>query len=437
MSVGLKTRATKLLCCPGALALAASMSLAASLPAQEIPREPVTRSFVVAFERADHWALRCIALSSLGELWHPVGTPIVLEALESKDDELRAFGLEVLRGSLPELLPHVASHDLVERLIKKELGEKNELYAGRVLDLLARIFPQAGELDAKGWKRFWSKERKSYAPLPWPPAGWTLADEAHETLAGTMVERAFDLSQDGLEVMICIDSTGSMQETIDAARDGLADIIALLAGIAPDLKLGLVHYKDLGEPVPAAEVIRKLSQKVESVEKALGRLVAEGGGDIPERVEMGLALALDPDRGWTPKANKIVLLIGDAPAHAEALPEAIDLVRAAFEKPFGQSPREAPEKGSRRTSTGANRPFVTSAIAVGRGGIPAEVADTMTRIATAGGGAYGTLALGGDARASTTIVRHLLIQAFGTRYKEQAGRFVEIYLEYHRAGFFD
>ncbi|HJO26513.1 MAG TPA: vWA domain-containing protein [Planctomycetota bacterium] len=417
--------------------LPALLLLSTALPTQEIPREPVTRSYVVAFERADHWALRGIALSSLGENWHPVGTPMILDALESKDDELKAFGLEALRGTLPELLPYVASNKLVERLVKKELGEKNEFYAGRVVEVLARIFPQAGELDAKGWKRLWSKERKTYAPLAWPPEGWYLSELAQETLVGTMVERAFDLSQDGLEVMVCIDSTGSMQETIDAARDGLADILALLKGIAPDLRLGLVHYKDLGEPVPAAEVIRKLSDKVDSVEKALGRLVAEGGGDIPERVELGLAMALDPNRGWTPKANKIVLLIGDAPAHEEALPEAVELARAAFEEPFGQSPREGPAPGSRRTSTGANRPFVTSAIAVGRGGIPKETADTMSRIAAAGGGAYGALILGGDARASTTIVRHLLIQAFGTRYQEQAGRFVEIYLEYHRAGFFD
>jgi hypothetical protein len=411
--------------------------LSLALPAQEIPREPVTRSYVVAFERADHWALRGIVLTSLGDSWHPVGTKMILEALRSKDDEMKAFSLEALRGTLPTLLPHVASHELVDRLVKKELTNKHELYAGRVAEVLGRIFPQAGELDAKGWKRFWSAERKTYAPLPWPPEGWYLSEQSGETLAGTMVERAFDLSEDGLEVMICIDSTGSMQATIDAAREGLADILSLLKGIAPALRLGLVHYKDLGEPVPAVEVIRKLSDKVDSVEKALGRLVAEGGGDFPERVELGLAVALDPDRGWTPKANKIVLLIGDAPAHPEALPEAIELARAAFEKPFGQSPREGPPPGSRRTSSGANRPFVTSAIAVGQGGIPAQTADTMRRIAAAGGGAYGTLVLGGKARASTTIVRHLLIQTFGTRYKDQAGRFVEIYLEYHRAGFFD
>ena len=38
-------------------------------PAQGIPREPVTRSYVVAFERADHWALRGIVLTSLGDSW--------------------------------------------------------------------------------------------------------------------------------------------------------------------------------------------------------------------------------------------------------------------------------------------------------------------------------------------------------------------------------
>ncbi len=59
-----------------------------------------------------------LVLLSLGDDWHPSGSKIVLEALKSKDDRLRACGLETLARSQPSCLLAVLNNDLIDTLIR-------------------------------------------------------------------------------------------------------------------------------------------------------------------------------------------------------------------------------------------------------------------------------------------------------------------------------
>jgi hypothetical protein len=112
------------------------------------------------------------------------------------------------------------------------------------------------------------------------------------------------------------------------------------------------------------------------VREKLGKLIASGGGDTPERVECGFEAALSREMGWNKDANKLVLIVGDAPPHDESIEPLLARVRGA---------REHPLEGGKGPVTGAPkktvRPFVTSTVATN----PAPK-DVFARIASAGGG---------------------------------------------------
>ena len=180
------------------------------------------------------------------------------------------------------------------------------------------------------WVRWWRANRDQHAPAAWQAIEQPKADAGGTAAAAS---RAFDLYQAGLELMICIDSTGSMQPTIDALALALGDMVDILDGISPKLRLGIVHYKDEGELGSAgAKVVQPLNKNVKTARKKLEKLRAFGGGDLPEAVLGGLDLALHKKMKWRPDANKLVIVIGDAPPHPHQTKQLIELARAAYER---------------------------------------------------------------------------------------------------------
>ena len=64
---------------------------------------------------------------------------------------------------------------------------------------------------------------------------------------------------------------------------------------APELRIGLVAYRDMGDAYVTRVV--GLSRDMDAVYAALTELRAEGGGDAPEHVLKGLHDAIDDTRG--------------------------------------------------------------------------------------------------------------------------------------------
>ncbi len=119
-----------------------------------------------------------------------------------------------------------------------------------------------------------------------------------------------------LDVVFCLDCTGSMGDEIDrlkATIDSVARRLAQLQG-SPRVRLGLVKYRDRGDDY----VVQKddLTPELATFREALSGAYASGGGDYPEDVQAGLAAAVD-EIGWdrSPTAARIVFLVGDAPPH--------------------------------------------------------------------------------------------------------------------------
>ncbi len=395
-----------------------------------------TKALNGKYKDSKHWAMKGIILVALGKHWHPAGNEMILDALRSRDRRLRAFAVESLMGTDPEVLKMVATTDLVDELIRKQLKISNIHYRSRVLAVLKRVTSEVRSNKKSKWDSWWRKAKKTHAPAEWkPPADkkGSKQDGERKTVAGDFIDRAFDLNRYGLDVAIVIDSTGSMQATIDAARDGLKDLVAILKSIAPKFRIGLVHYKELGEMKDGAAILSPLSPQVNAVQEKLRKLQASGGGDFPERVEKGLLFALSGKMGWSASANKVILVIGDAPPHPTAVKEAIKLARDAREKPFGKKPSVATGTGKSKRMI---RPFVVSTIGVGSTMVHNMTSTEFKAIAKAGGGAYGEILTSGTGKNAREIVSRILTLSFGQKWKDQMKMFVDIYLEYRAQGFY-
>ncbi len=112
-----------------------------------------------------------------------------------------------------------------------------------------------------------------------------------------------------------LDTTGSMSEEITAVKATIQKVARSLGGDNVKIKVGLVEYKDRGDPFvtkvyPMTEDLARFSRQVEG-------LSAGGGGDYPESVNEGLHVALNRlDWGGT-GAVKMAVLVGDAPPHLD------------------------------------------------------------------------------------------------------------------------
>src|SRR5262249_35205344 len=121
-----------------------------------------------------------------------------------------------------------------------------------------------------------------------------------------------------VEVVFCLDTTGSMGGLIDGAKAKIWSICNQIASgkPVPDLKVGLVAFRDRGD-----EYITKvfdLSDDLDAIHGHLKTFKAAGGGDIPESVNQALDDAVNKVK-WSTDATtlRIIFLVGDAPPHMD------------------------------------------------------------------------------------------------------------------------
>ena len=121
-----------------------------------------------------------------------------------------------------------------------------------------------------------------------------------------------------VEVVFCLDTTGSMGGLIEGAKQKIWSISNQIANgkPTPDLKVGLVAYRDKGD-VYITKVF-DLTDDLDAVHGHLKEFKAEGGGDTPESVNQGLDDAVNKITwGTDAKTLRIIFLVGDAPPHMD------------------------------------------------------------------------------------------------------------------------
>jgi len=121
-----------------------------------------------------------------------------------------------------------------------------------------------------------------------------------------------------IEVVFVLDTTGSMSGLIAAAKEKVWSIASTMASAqtAPDIKMGLVAYRDRGDAYVTQTI--PLSSDLDSMYAKLMDFQADGGGDGPESVNQALHDAVNKIT-WSqnPNTYKAIFLVGDAPPHMD------------------------------------------------------------------------------------------------------------------------
>jgi Mg-chelatase subunit ChlD len=121
-----------------------------------------------------------------------------------------------------------------------------------------------------------------------------------------------------VEVVFCLDTTGSMGGLIDGAKKKIWAIANQIAGGKPnpDLKIGLVAFRDRGD-VYITKVF-DLTDDLDAVHGHLKEFQAAGGGDEPESVNQALYDSVHKIKWSTDdRALRMIFLVGDAPPHMD------------------------------------------------------------------------------------------------------------------------
>ena len=117
-----------------------------------------------------------------------------------------------------------------------------------------------------------------------------------------------------VEVVFVLDTTGSMGDLIQAAKEKIWSIANTLVSARPTprIKMGLVAYRDRGD----AYVTKRtdLTTDLDGVYRELMDYKADGGGDTPESVNQALSEAVTLMQ-WSkdPKTYRVIFLVGDCP----------------------------------------------------------------------------------------------------------------------------
>lgn len=296
----------------------------------------------------DDWLCRALAARELSRRSDD-GTVALLANVLLKESDARVLGvtLSALSGRSREDLLVEGGAPLAGRLVEL-LTHPHAGVAARALRVLEVLPPVRLGTDPQRYVAWWSKGREgleteaklaterreaakaaargSTAPVP----GET------RTCAPLAIERYRDLERihrEGLEVVVCLDATGSMVEVIDAAKASVVDLVRRMRALAPKFRVGLVTYDD------GAEVRIALSTDEAAVEKEFKKVVAGGGGDPEEGVDKAIRLAMQQTKvAWSQKAMRVILVVGDAPPHEEDVPGLLRKIREGREDPMFESP---------------------------------------------------------------------------------------------------
>ncbi|MFV1968294.1 MAG: VWA domain-containing protein [Pirellulaceae bacterium] len=131
-----------------------------------------------------------------------------------------------------------------------------------------------------------------------------------------------NLRRNGLDIVICFDSTGSMGGEIREVKAQIQRIGESLVRLVPKARISLCTYRDEGD----AYVVRglPLTGEVQEIGNYLLGVDADGGGDRPEAVHRGMRWAVENNR-FRSNSRKVILIFGDAPPHRQYLEECLSI----------------------------------------------------------------------------------------------------------------
>lgn len=119
-----------------------------------------------------------------------------------------------------------------------------------------------------------------------------------------------NIQASGVDVVIVMDTTGSMGSGIAAAKSVAINYIDQLADSGIDYRAAVVDYKDKRYDPYASRLDLAFTKDQTAISNAINALSATGGGDTPEDVYSGLMTAINLP--WRDGSKKVIILMGDA-----------------------------------------------------------------------------------------------------------------------------
>lgn len=139
--------------------------------------------------------------------------------------------------------------------------------------------------------------------------------------------RRTGISIDDLDLVLVMDTTGSMRDEVEDVQASLLGIIRVLDRLSPSLRVGFVAYKDRGEEYVTRtfDLAPVGGREAGGILGFVRGLRVGGGGDDPEAVDEALAAATA--MAWRPGVQGRILVVGDAAAHPAGAGRAFELAQ--------------------------------------------------------------------------------------------------------------
>jgi hypothetical protein len=139
-----------------------------------------------------------------------------------------------------------------------------------------------------------------------------------------------------LDLVILIDTTGSMGDDIDAVKARSSEIVNSILGDFPNARIAVIDYRDFPEWTAWEEDypyrdVQRFSSNATEINNSINTLELGYGGDWPESLWCALMHAMVNDGcagkgaattiadadgvGWRSDARKAIIYLTDAPAH--------------------------------------------------------------------------------------------------------------------------
>jgi VWA domain-containing protein len=117
-----------------------------------------------------------------------------------------------------------------------------------------------------------------------------------------------ELRRKGLDVVIVMDGTGSMQLIIDDVKAKTTQLIHAIHRLVPIARVGIVVFGGKGKKMN----VQPLTLNPQKLVEFLNNLHAEGGDEWEEDLYGGVRTAIG-NMDWKPYAKKVIVLVGDSP----------------------------------------------------------------------------------------------------------------------------
>jgi len=133
---------------------------------------------------------------------------------------------------------------------------------------------------------------------------------------GNFEDMLDEMRRHGLDVVLTIDTTGSMGWVIEEVRDRIEELVEVVRGFVPKTRFGIVAYRDFDASYVTK--IQPLTYQVRKLHRFLEGLEAQGGGDVYEALEPAIVESIDKS-GFRESAYRVIVVVGDAPPHPESM----------------------------------------------------------------------------------------------------------------------